>query len=227
MACRDGSASYRTAMTAGAPQAVQASDRFHLWRNLGRKIYEVVTVHRDCLPEPDDETTAPRTPEASWPSAPAEITPPPTPCSPKGWRRARSLGTLTWTATSYVGMPAPPPGRRTSLSGLAVSALSAPTGGTCTAGGPRESTTSRLSPARSPHVASTAAKKPSASISRPTARPWTQACLRPPRLQRVRGDPAADHAPRALGRGPAGLRQAPAGTLPRTARLPRPHRCLP
>ncbi|WP_323187331.1 MULTISPECIES: ISL3 family transposase [unclassified Streptomyces] len=62
VACRDGSASYRTAMTAGAPQAVQASDRFHLWQNLGRKIYEVVTIHRDCLPEPDDETTAPRTP---------------------------------------------------------------------------------------------------------------------------------------------------------------------
>ncbi|MEZ0096074.1 ISL3 family transposase [Streptacidiphilus sp. EB129] len=60
--CRDGSAAYRSAITAGAPQAVQVSDRFHLWQNLGRKIYEVVTAHRDCLPEPDDETTAPRPP---------------------------------------------------------------------------------------------------------------------------------------------------------------------
>jgi transposase len=60
--CRDGSAAYRGAITAGAPQAVQVSDRFHLWQNLGRKIYEVVTAHRDCLPELDDETTAPRTP---------------------------------------------------------------------------------------------------------------------------------------------------------------------
>jgi transposase len=60
--CRDGSAAYRGAITAGAPRAVQVSDRFHLWQNLGRKIYEVVTAHRDCLPEADDETTAPRIP---------------------------------------------------------------------------------------------------------------------------------------------------------------------
>ncbi|MBF8184792.1 ISL3 family transposase, partial [Nonomuraea sp. K274] len=60
--CRDGSMTYRSAITTGAPQAVQVSDRFHLWQNLGRKIYEVVAAHRDCLPEPDDETTAPRTP---------------------------------------------------------------------------------------------------------------------------------------------------------------------
>ncbi|MCX5336782.1 ISL3 family transposase [Streptomyces sp. NBC_00140] len=60
--CRDGSAAYRGGISVGAPLAVQVSDRFHLWQNLGRKIYEVVTAHRDCLPEPDDETTAPRTP---------------------------------------------------------------------------------------------------------------------------------------------------------------------
>ncbi|MGW7081584.1 ISL3 family transposase [Streptomyces sp. NPDC054866] len=60
--CRDGSAAYRGAISVGAPRAVQVSDRFHLWQNLGRKIYEVVTAHRDCLPDPGDETTAPRTP---------------------------------------------------------------------------------------------------------------------------------------------------------------------
>lgn len=62
MVCRDGSAAYRGVISVGAPRAVQVSDRFHLWQNLGRKIYEVVTAHRDCLPDPDDETTAPRTP---------------------------------------------------------------------------------------------------------------------------------------------------------------------
>uniref|UniRef100_A0AAU2UYB3 ISL3 family transposase n=1 Tax=Streptomyces sp. NBC_00003 TaxID=2903608 RepID=A0AAU2UYB3_9ACTN len=60
--CRDGSAAYRDAISIGAPQAVQVSDRFHLWQNLGRKVYEVVTAHRSCLPEPDGGTTAPRTP---------------------------------------------------------------------------------------------------------------------------------------------------------------------
>ncbi|MFJ8313927.1 MULTISPECIES: transposase [unclassified Streptomyces] len=60
--CRDGSAVCRGAISAGAPQAIDVSDRFHLWQNLGRKVYEVVTAHRDCLPEPGDKTTAPRTP---------------------------------------------------------------------------------------------------------------------------------------------------------------------
>ncbi|MGW3651700.1 ISL3 family transposase [Streptomyces sp. NPDC000878] len=60
--CRDGSAAYRGAINIGAPQAIHVSDRFHLWQNLGRKVYEVVTAHRNCLPEPDDEATAPRTP---------------------------------------------------------------------------------------------------------------------------------------------------------------------
>ncbi|MEU8893551.1 transposase [Streptomyces sp. NPDC048442] len=60
--CRDGSAAYRGAMDVGAPHALHLSDRFHLWQNLGRKVYEVVTTHRDCLPEPGEETTAPRTP---------------------------------------------------------------------------------------------------------------------------------------------------------------------
>ena len=33
--CRDGSASYAEAITAGAPEAVQVSDRWHLWHGLG------------------------------------------------------------------------------------------------------------------------------------------------------------------------------------------------
>jgi hypothetical protein len=42
--------------------AMRVSDRFPLWQNLGRKIYEVVTVHHGCLLGPDNETPAPRTP---------------------------------------------------------------------------------------------------------------------------------------------------------------------
>lgn len=56
--CRDGSVTYRSAITAGAPDAVQVSDRFHLWQGLGRKVYEVVAAHRPCLPEPATGTPA-------------------------------------------------------------------------------------------------------------------------------------------------------------------------
>ncbi|MCX5195068.1 transposase [Streptomyces sp. NBC_00249] len=57
--CRDGSQTYRSAISAGAPEATQVSDRFHLWQGLGRKVYEVVAAHRGCLPEPGPEATAP------------------------------------------------------------------------------------------------------------------------------------------------------------------------
>lgn len=62
--CRDGSAVYRSAISTGAPKAVQVSDRFHLWQGLGRRVVEVVAAHRSSLtppvpaPAPDD-TPAP------------------------------------------------------------------------------------------------------------------------------------------------------------------------
>ncbi|MHB9856813.1 ISL3 family transposase [Streptomyces sp. YIM S03343] len=56
--CRDGSQTYRAAISAGAPEAIQVSDRFHLWQGLGRKVYEVVAAHRGCLPEPGPDATA-------------------------------------------------------------------------------------------------------------------------------------------------------------------------
>lgn len=50
VACRDGSLSYRQGITAGAPEAVQVSDRFHLWQGLSRRVQEVASSHRGCLP---------------------------------------------------------------------------------------------------------------------------------------------------------------------------------
>jgi len=57
--CRDGSQTYRAAISTSAPEAIQVSDRFHLWQGLGRKVYEVVTAHRACLTPPG----APAAPE--------------------------------------------------------------------------------------------------------------------------------------------------------------------
>ncbi|MFI1213506.1 transposase [Streptomyces sp. NPDC020802] len=55
--CRDGSQTYRAAISTGAPEVIQVSDRFHLWQGLGRKVYEVVAAHRGCLPEPGPDAT--------------------------------------------------------------------------------------------------------------------------------------------------------------------------
>ncbi|WP_308364939.1 transposase [Streptomyces sp. ISL-86] len=50
VACRDGSLAYRQGITAGAPDAVQVSDRFHLWQGLSRRVQDVAAAHRGCLP---------------------------------------------------------------------------------------------------------------------------------------------------------------------------------
>ncbi|WP_311737269.1 ISL3 family transposase [Streptomyces sp. Ag109_O5-1] len=51
IACRDGSLTYRQGIADGAPDAVQVSDRFHLWQGLSRRVQEVAAARRGCLPE--------------------------------------------------------------------------------------------------------------------------------------------------------------------------------
>ncbi|MGW7528007.1 ISL3 family transposase [Streptomyces sp. NPDC054783] len=55
--CRDGSLVYRQGITDGAPEAVQVSDRFHLWQGLSKRVGDVAAAHRGCLlsavPEPE------------------------------------------------------------------------------------------------------------------------------------------------------------------------------
>ncbi len=50
VACRDGSLAYRQGITTGAPDAVQVSDRFHLWQGLSRRVQDIASTHRGCLP---------------------------------------------------------------------------------------------------------------------------------------------------------------------------------
>jgi transposase len=63
IACRDGSPIYRQGITTGAPDAIQISDRFHLWQGLSRRVQQIATVHRGCLPaavpQPDPVPAAP------------------------------------------------------------------------------------------------------------------------------------------------------------------------
>ncbi len=59
--CRDGSLVYRQGITDGAPDAVQVSDRFHLWQGLSKRVSDIAAAHRGCLPEtvPEPEPAAP------------------------------------------------------------------------------------------------------------------------------------------------------------------------
>ncbi|MDX2565421.1 ISL3 family transposase [Streptomyces sp. TX20-6-3] len=61
VAYRDGSLAYRQGITAGAPDAVQVSDRFHLWQGLSRRVQDIASIHRGCLPAalPPISDTAP------------------------------------------------------------------------------------------------------------------------------------------------------------------------
>ncbi|WP_078888147.1 ISL3 family transposase [Streptomyces sp. NRRL S-118] len=66
--CRDGSLVYRQGITDGAPDAVQVSDRFHLWQGLSKRVADIAAAHRGCLsaaaPEP---TPAPSSVTAAAP----------------------------------------------------------------------------------------------------------------------------------------------------------------
>jgi transposase len=46
--CRDGSASYAQAITDALPEAVQISDRWHLWHNLAAAVEKTVAAHAAC-----------------------------------------------------------------------------------------------------------------------------------------------------------------------------------
>lgn len=75
IACRDGSLTYRQGIAAGAPDAVQVSDRFHLWQGLSRRVQEVTAAHRGCLaaalPAPEPAGSEP-TGEAAAGPGPAD-----------------------------------------------------------------------------------------------------------------------------------------------------------
>lgn len=64
--CRDGSLVYRQGITDGAPDAVQVSDRFHLWQGLSKRVVDIAAAHRGCLsaavPDPETAPTPPDLP---------------------------------------------------------------------------------------------------------------------------------------------------------------------
>ncbi|MFE2973138.1 ISL3 family transposase [Streptomyces sp. NPDC059340] len=99
--CRDGSLTYRQGITAGAPEAVQVSDRFHMWQGLSRRVQDVAAAHRGCLP-----AALPPAEEAD--PVPDEETAEDTAADTRAGRHARRLfeavHTLTASGHSYSAM---------------------------------------------------------------------------------------------------------------------------